>query len=111
MIAPFDADDELDASDLDGAARSFEGAPPERALAWATRRWPGRVVLATGFGAEGCVLVDLVGRLGLPVRVFTLDTGYLFPETLELWRRLEERYGLVIEAVRPASVADPGQTS
>jgi phosphoadenosine phosphosulfate reductase len=106
VIAPSDAADDPDESDLDGAASAFEGAPPERSLAWATRRWPGRVVLATGFGAEGCVLVDLVGRLGLPVRVFTLDTDYLFPETLDLWRRLEERYGLVIEAVRPAPVAD-----
>lgn len=106
MLAPFESTDEPDASDLDGAARSFEGMPPEGVLGWATRCWPGRVVLATGFGAEGCILVDVVGRLGLPVRVFTLDTAYLFPETLELWHRLEERYGMVIEAVRPAPVAD-----
>ena len=106
MIAPFDASDDPGESDLEGAARAFEDAPPEQVLAWAARRWPGRVVLATGFGAEGCVLVDIVGRLQLPIRIFTLDTGYLFPETLELWRRLEERYGLVIEAVRPAPVAD-----
>ena len=31
----------------------------------------------------------------------TIDTGLLFPETYALWRRLEERYGLTIRAVRP----------
>jgi phosphoadenylyl-sulfate reductase (thioredoxin) len=36
------------------------------------------------------------------VDVFTLDTGLFFPETYHLWRRLEERYGRPIRAVRPA---------
>src|SRR5690606_15369310 len=32
--------------------------------------------------------------------LFTLDTGLLFPETYELWKRLEARYDLTIRAVR-----------
>ncbi len=94
-------------SDLEAAAAALEGAPPAETLAWAAHRWPGRVVLATGFGAEGCVLIDLVARHQLPIRVFTLDTGYLFPETLELWRRLEHRYSLGIEAVRSVHAYQP----
>jgi phosphoadenosine phosphosulfate reductase len=35
------------------------------------------------------------------VRVFNLETGYQFPETLELRERLKERYGLEVELVRP----------
>jgi phosphoadenylyl-sulfate reductase (thioredoxin) len=57
--------------------------------------------MATGFGPEGGVLVDLVGVHALPIDIFTVDTGLLFPETYELWRRLERRYGLRIRAVRP----------
>ncbi|HEX9186480.1 MAG TPA: phosphoadenylyl-sulfate reductase, partial [Vicinamibacteria bacterium] len=38
----------------------------------------------------------------LPIEVFTLDTGLFFPETYDLWRRLEERYGIAIRAVRPS---------
>jgi phosphoadenosine phosphosulfate reductase len=91
--------------EVSSLARSLEGAHPEQVLRWAADRWPHAVALATGFGAEGCVLVDIVGRLRLPIRVFTLDTGYLFPETLTLWSRLEQRYGLSIEAVRPAPAA------
>jgi phosphoadenylyl-sulfate reductase (thioredoxin) len=47
------------------------------------------------------VLVDLIGRLRLPIDIFTLDTGLFFAETQTLWRRLEARYGLTIRAVRP----------
>ena len=60
------------------------------------------MVFATGFGAEGCVLIDLVARHGLAIDLVTLDTGLLFDETYALWRRLEERYGVVIRATRPA---------
>ena len=53
----------------------------------------------------------LISRNELDVDVFTLDTGLLFPETYVLWRRLEERYGLTIRAVRPAeTVAEQAQT-
>jgi thioredoxin-dependent adenylylsulfate APS reductase len=84
------------------AARRLEGRSPTEALVWAAERFAPRVAFATGFGAEGCVIVDLIARRGLAIEVFTLDTGLLFPETYELWRRLEQRYGLTIRAVRPA---------
>jgi phosphoadenosine phosphosulfate reductase len=86
---------------LAALARDHEGAPPEVTLATAARLFPGRFTFATGFGVEGCVLIDLVARHGLPVDLFTLDTGVLFPETVDLWRRLEARYGVTIRAVRP----------
>jgi phosphoadenylyl-sulfate reductase (thioredoxin) len=40
------------------------------------------------------------------VDLLTLDTGLLFPETYALWRRLEQRYGLRIRAVRPAQTVE-----
>jgi phosphoadenylyl-sulfate reductase (thioredoxin) len=87
-------------------AGSLEGRGPEEVLVWAARRFAPRLTFATGFGAEGCVLIDMIGRLGLPIDLFTLDTGLLFPETHALWRRLEERYGVTIRAVRPAQTVD-----
>jgi phosphoadenylyl-sulfate reductase (thioredoxin) len=88
--------------DVEGAARRLEGRAPAEVLAWAAERFAPRVAFATGFGAEGCLIVDLIARHDLAIEVFTLDTGVLFPETYALWRRLEERYGLTIRAVRPA---------
>ncbi len=82
-------------------AGALEGRSPADVLAWAAGRFAPRITFATAFGAEGCILVDLIARHHLPIDVFTLDTGLLFPETYALWRRLEERYGLTIRAVRP----------
>lgn len=75
-------------------------------LAWAAERFAPRLAFAFGFGPEGCVLFDLIARLGLDVDVFTLDTGLLFPETHALWRRLEQRYGRTIRAVHPEQSVD-----
>ena len=79
---------------------ALEGRPPEEILRLAADRFP-RITFATGFGAEGCALIDLIGRHRLPIDVFTLDTGLLFAETYDLWRRLEERYGIRIRSVQP----------
>lgn len=80
---------------------SLERRAPIEVLVWAADRFAPRITFATGFGAEGCVLIDLIGRHHLPIDLFTLDTGLLFPETYALWRRLEDRYGLTIRGVRP----------
>jgi 3'-phosphoadenosine 5'-phosphosulfate sulfotransferase (PAPS reductase)/FAD synthetase len=86
---------------LDAAAERLEGQRPERILAVAAAQFAPRIGFATGFGAEGCVVLDIIGGHRLPIDVFTLDTGLLFPETYELWRRIEARYRLRIRAVRP----------
>jgi sulfate adenylyltransferase len=52
------------------------------------------------------VLIDLIARNRLAIDIFTLDTGLLFPETHELWRRLEARYGISVRAVRPNHSVD-----
>jgi len=83
-------------------AGALEERPPQEILALAAERFAPRLTFATGFGREGCVLVDLVARHRLRVDLFTLDTGVLFPETYALWAELEKRYGLVIRAVRPS---------
>ena len=88
------------------AAAVLEGAPPEETLRWAVEQYADRLTFATGFGPEGCVLIDLIGRHALPIDIITLDTGLLFEETRNLWRRLEERYGLEIRGVQPALTVD-----
>jgi phosphoadenosine phosphosulfate reductase len=86
---------------LEKVSDALRRASPKEVLRWAARRFAPRIAFATGFGPEGLVLLDLIGRERLEIDVFTLDTGLLFPETYRLWRRLEERYGTTIRAVRP----------
>ena len=84
----------------------LEGQSPLAILEWASARLGSRLTFATGFGAEGCVIIDLVARHALPIDLFTLDTGLLFPETYALWRALETRYGVVIRGVSPERTVD-----
>ena len=84
----------------------LEQRSPLDVLRWAADQYSPRLTFATGFGSEGCVLIDLIGRHHLPIDIFTLDTGLLFPETYELWRRLEKRYALTIRGVKPALSVD-----
>jgi phosphoadenosine phosphosulfate reductase len=83
-----------------------ESWPAEEVLAWGAERFAPRITLATGFGVEGCVIIDMIARLDLPIDLFTLDTGLLFPETYSLWKTLESHYGVTIRAVRPAETVD-----
>lgn len=89
-------------AELAAASAELEGQGPEAALRWTVQRFPGRVGFATAFGPEGCVLLDAIAREKLAIDVFTLDTGLLFPETVELWRELERRYGVRVRGVNPA---------
>ena len=57
--------------------------------------------MATAFGPEGCILIHMLAEIEPRVRVFNLDTGYQFAETLELRDRIAERYGIEVELVRP----------
>lgn len=52
-------------------------------------------VLASSLGAEDMVLLDLIAELGLPIGVFTLDTGRLPQETYDLLQLAKARYGSV----------------
>lgn len=101
----------MTSGEIAAAADRFGGRPPVEVLAWAAERFARGVVFATGFGAEGCVLIDLVARHHLAIDLVTLDTGLLFDETYGLWRRLEERYGVVITGKPPRqTVYEQAQT-
>ena len=86
-------------------APDLEQASAEEVLAHAVERHGDRAVLACSFQKESSVLVDMLSRLDARPRVFTIDTGVLFPETRETWRALEGRYGLEVE-VHDASSPD-----
>ena len=58
---------------------------PEDLLRWAFVTFGGYVEIASGFGPEGMVLIDIAARVQPAFRIFTLDTfDFLFPETYRL---------------------------
>src|SRR5262249_42732537 len=82
-------------------SQALEGAPPEAILGWAFAEYAPRVAISTAFGLEGCVLIDMAWRVDRKVKVFTVDTGLLFPEAVALRERLVARYQLDLTIVRP----------
>ncbi len=84
----------------------FQKQPTEEILAWAWQRFGPRAAVGTSFQGAGLVILDLARKNNLPFPVFTLDTGLLFPETLALKKRLEDFFGLQIEALKPDLTVD-----
>lgn len=74
---------------------------PGELLAEIFRRWGRRAAIGTSGQLSGSVLIDAAVRAGATPRVFTIDTGRLFPETHELFDRIERRYGIRIERHAP----------
>jgi phosphoadenosine phosphosulfate reductase len=79
----------------------LQAASPREILRWAVEQFHPRLTMATAFGAEGCCLIHLLAEIEPGVHVFNLETGYQFPETLELRERIRQRYGIEVELVRP----------
>ena len=80
--------------------RLHEKAPQE-ILHWAVATFHTRLTMATAFGPEGCCLIHMLGEIEPNVRIFNLDTGYQFPQTLALREQIKQRYGIEVEYVRP----------
>jgi phosphoadenosine phosphosulfate reductase len=83
----------------------------EATLGAAIERHHPRLVMACSFQKEESVLIDLLMEIEPTARVFTIDTGALFPETYAIWREIEERYGLSIEVMDAGSPNGPWSAS
>src|SRR5712664_87530 len=74
---------------------------PQEILRWAVNHYHPRLTMATAFGAEGCCLIHMLAEIEPEVRIFNLDTGYQFKETMELRERIRQRYGIDVELIQP----------
>jgi len=63
------------------------------------------VVFASSLAAEDMVLTDMILRAGLPITIFTLETGRLHRETLGVLDRIKETYGYDVALYRPQAEA------
>ncbi len=63
------------------------------------------VAFANSLGAEDMVLTDLIVKSGLPIEIFSLDTGRLPLETYDLMAAVDAHYGLKLKVYFPQSEA------
>lgn len=85
-------------SKLAGKAKSLS---IDEMLKYVVEKFKDEVTFSTSFSYEDQVITHKILRASLPVNIFTLDTGRLFPETYSLWSATNERYYTHIKAYYP----------
>ena len=83
----------------------FESKSPQEILAWAFEEYGTGVALASSFGLEDMVLIDMASKITQQFTVFTLDTGRLHEETYLTMDRTRSHYGIAIQSYFPKAEA------
>jgi phosphoadenosine phosphosulfate reductase len=63
--------------------------------------FPGKIIFTTSFGIEDQVITDKIFSNNLNIKVVTLDTGRLFPETYEVFSQTILKYNKKIDVYFP----------
>lgn len=87
--------------ELENLKQELAGLSIVDKLWFLTKKYEGRIVFSTSFGWEDQVITDLIFSNKIPIKVFTLETGRLFPETYYVWNRTLEVYQQTIHAYYP----------
>ena len=85
--------------------RDFASSTPQDILRWAVESYGDGLTLASSFGAEDVVLIDMLSRITENPRVFVLDTGRLHQETYDVIDNVRKRYCIEIETFFPQTDA------
>ena len=96
----------FDPQEIRHKSEEFEKAPLEAILRWCWETYGTRAAIGTSFQGAGIVVMHTAFTQGFNFPVFTLDTGLLFQETLDLKAALEKRFGISIEALRPEQTVE-----
>jgi phosphoadenosine phosphosulfate reductase len=83
----------------------FSDSKPEEVLSFFIKKYGKRIAFATSLGAEDQVLTHIISGIDRSTRIITLDTGRLFPETIDLIEITNSRYKINIQVFFP----DAGQ--
>ena len=89
----------MEAAEAQTRAHDLEEKSPEEILGWAFATFP-NIAISTAFGPEGCALVAMSSRIHPGVRVFTIDTDFLFEESVALRRRFLDKYPIDLQVLK-----------
>ena len=74
---------------------------PQNVLQFFLKEFKGKIALSSSLGLEDQALTHLICAVDKTTRIFTLDTGRVFPETYSLLSRTNERYDINVEVFFP----------
>jgi len=81
--------------------QQFEGQSPEAVIQYFLSEYTGKIALSSSLGIEDQVLTDMIVKADKSTRIFTLDTGRLFPETYSLIDKTNIKYDIHLEVLFP----------
>lgn len=81
----------------------FEKKTPQEVLSYFLHEYKSRIALSSSLGIEDQALTHMVCNIDHSAKVFTLDTGRLFPETYSLIDNTNKHFGINIEVYFPES--------
>ena len=81
--------------------QQLEGKSPEEVLRYFLAEYKGKIALSSSLSIEDQVLTDLIVKIDPSARIFTLDTGRLFPETYSLIEKTNLKYNIHLEVMFP----------
>ena len=79
----------------------FKNSTTNEILVFFLKEFRGKIAFASSLGAEDQVLTHLIKSIDPSVRIFTLDTGRIFPESYDLIERTNSRYKIKMEIYFP----------
>ena len=79
----------------------FEKMSAQELLAWGLKEFGNKIVLASSFGAEDVVLIDMIVKIKKDARIFSLDTGRLPQATYDVMDACRAKYGINYEVMFP----------
>lgn len=81
--------------------KKFSDAPAEDIVGYFLQAFKGRIALSSSLSIEDQTLTDIIVKTDKTARIFTLDTGRLFPETYQLIDKTNMTYGINLEVFFP----------
>jgi len=72
-------------------------------LSYFITEFDGNLAFGSSLGAEDQVITDMIARIDKSTRIFTLDTGRVFPETYQTLQETNKKYGITVDVYFPNS--------
>jgi phosphoadenosine phosphosulfate reductase len=83
-------------------AEEMEDKSAMEVLKWAINAYAPKIALASSFGAEDVILIDMMVKINKEkAKIFTLDTGRLNQETYDVMDAIRKKYDIQIEVYFP----------
>jgi phosphoadenosine phosphosulfate reductase len=90
-----------DIDSIQNLNKQFKDSDPQKVLEYFISNYKKEIAFASSMGAEDQIITHFLSQIDKSVRIFTLDTGRLFPETYSLISRTKSHFEINIEIFFP----------